>query len=200
MRLLGSHASPYARKVRAFAVEKGIDLPFEAANPMAADSGVPAFNPLGKVPVLVLDDGTSLYDSRVIVEYLDGLGGGPPLIPAAERVAVRKLEALADGVLDAGVLIRLESLRNEGERSAAWVERQSGKVRRGLAALAADLGAREWLAGGRLTLADIACGACLGWLSFRLPQFDWARDHAALAALAQRLAARPSFASTEPSA
>ena len=200
MKLLGSHASPYARKVRACAIERGLELTFEVANPLADDSDVPAFNPLGKVPVLVLDDGRSLYDSRVIVDYLDGLGGAPPLIPSAERVEVRRLEALADGVLDAGVLIRLESLRPEGERSTAWVARQSDKVRRGVAALAAGLGEREWFVEGRLTLADIACGACLGWLSFRLPQFDWQAGHPSLVRLMQRLAARPSFATTAPSA
>ncbi len=200
VKLLGSHASPYARKVRAFAVEKGVELPFEVANPMADDSRVPAFNPLGKVPVLVLGDGRSLYDSRVIVDYLDGFGHGAPLIPAADRIEVRRLEALADGVLDAGVLIRLESLRPGAERSAAWIERQSDKVRRGLAALAADLGDREWYVAGRLTLADIACGACLGWLSFRLPQFGWAAEHPVLARLMQQLAPRPSFATTEPAA
>ena len=198
MKLLGSHASPYARKVRALAIEKGIELPFEVANPMTDDSRVPALNPLGKVPVLVLDDGRSLYDSRVIVEYLDGLGAGPPLIPADDRIEVRRLEALADGVLDAGVLIRLESLRPEAERSAAWIERQSDKVRRGLAALAGDLGEREWYTAGRLTLADLACGACLGWLSFRLPQFDWAGEHPALSGLMRRLGQRPSFATTTP--
>lgn len=200
MKLLGSHASPYARKVRAFAIEKGLVLSFEAANPMADDSSVPAFNPLGKVPVLVLDDGRSLYDSRVIVEYLDGLGAGPPLIPADDRIEVRCLEALADGVLDAGVLIRLESLRPQAERSAAWIERQSDKVRRGLAALAGDLGERDWYTARRLTLADVACGACLGWLSFRLPQFDWAGEYPALAGLMRRLGQRPSFATTEPAA
>ncbi len=200
MKLLGSHASPYARKARAFAIERGIELPFEAVNPMAADTGVTDFNPLGKVPVLVLDDGSSLYDSRVIVAYLDGLGSGPSLIPGEQRIAILRLEALADGVLDAGVLIRLEGLRAEGERSAAWTDRQSEKVRRGLAALAADLGERDWFVAGRPTLADIACGACLGWLAFRLPQFDWARSHPSLAALAQRLAARPSFRTTQPAA
>jgi glutathione S-transferase len=200
MKLLGSHASPYARKVRAFAMEKGIDLPFEVANPMAPDSTVPASNPLGKVPVLIRDDGSPLYDSRVIVEYLDALGSGPLLIPASERVEVRRLEALADGVLDAGVLIRLETLRPEGERSPAWIERQSDKVRRGLAALSAELGARDWFFAGRLTLADVACGACLGWLAFRLPQFDWAAGHPPLSRLMQRLESRPSFATTLPSA
>ena len=148
----------------------------------------------------MLDGDRSLYDSRVIAEYLDEFGSGPRMIPpaATERIEVRRLEALADGLLDAGVLIRLESLRPEGERSAAWIERQSGKVRRGLAALAADLGEREWYVAGRLTLADIACGACLGWLSFRLPHFDWAGEYPTLSGLMRRLGERPSFATTEP--
>jgi glutathione S-transferase len=202
MKLLGSDASPYARKVRALAIEKGIDLEYEVANPMTPDSAVPAWNPLGKIPVLLRDDAAPLYDSRVIAEYLDGFGSGPPMIPpaATERIEVRRLEALADGVLDAGLLIRMESLRPEGERSPAWVERQSDKVRRGLAALDAGLGARDWYVDGRLTLADLACGACLGWLSFRLPQFDWAIRHPSLARLMQRLSARPSFATTAPAA
>ena len=198
MKLIGSHASPYARKVRAFALEKGIDLPFELANPMAPDSPVAVWNPLGKVPVLLRQDGSALYDSRVIVEYLEELGDGPALIPAAQRIEVRRIEALADGVTDAGLLIRFEALRPEHERSPAWVERQADKVRRGLAVLAADLAGRDWYFAGRPTLADLAAGACLAWLRLRLPEFDWAAGHPALAALLARLEDRPSFATTRP--
>jgi glutathione S-transferase len=200
LKLIGSSASPFARKVRIVLAEKRIEYTWEVQNPWAADSTVSDLNPLGKVPVLVLDDGTALYDSRVICEFLDGVSPIGKLIPAGnrERIEVRRWEALADGVVDAGALARAESQRPAHERSAAWSERQMKKVARGLDALETQLGARAYCCGNNLTLADIAVGACLGWLDFRYPKLAWREDRPNLERLAAKLAERPAFAETAP--
>jgi glutathione S-transferase len=122
------------------------------------------------------------------------------LLPAdnRERIEVRRWEALADGVLDAGVLARLEGQRAAGERSQAWIDRQMGKVARGLDAMDIQIGARQWCHGNGFTLADIAVGVCVGWLDFRFPHLEWRKDRPNLARLAVKLAERPSFAETTP--
>lgn len=200
MKLIGSLASPFARKVRIVFAEKKIDYEFEIDNPWKAESVTPDFNPLGKVPVLVLDDGTALYDSRVIVSFLDNASPLGRLLPSGnrERIDVRRWEALADGVVDAGVAARLEGQREPELRNAAWIERQMGKVEAGLAALDSDLGERPWCFGNGFTLADIALGACLGWLEFRHPKLDWREKRANLTRHFAKLSERPSFADTVP--
>lgn len=200
LKLVGSSASPFARKARIVAAEKRIEYTWEVRNPWAADATVSDLNPLGKVPVLVLDDGTALYDSRVICEFLDGASPIGKLVPAGnrERIEVRRWEALADGVVDAAALARQESQRPTHERSASWSERQMTKVARGLDALESQLGARAFCCGNNFTLADIAVGCCLGWLDFRYPSLDWREDRPNLARLAAKLVERPSFADTVP--
>jgi glutathione S-transferase len=200
MKLIGSHASPFARKVRVVLAEKRIDYEFEVDDPWKSDAITPRFNPLGKVPVLVLDDGTTLFDSRVIVSFLDNASPLGRLLPAEnrERVEVRRWEALADGVLDAGIAARVESRREAKLRSAPWIERQMGKVRSGLAAMDSDLGERPWCAGNGFTLADIALGVCLGWLDFRYPKMNWKKDHANLTRTFVKLSERQSFIDTIP--
>jgi glutathione S-transferase len=201
MKLIGSLASPFTRKVRVVLAEKKIDYEFEIDNPWKADAVTPKFNPLGKVPVLVLDDGSAIYDSRVIVAFLDGASPLSRLVPAGprERVEVRRWESLADGVLDAGVAARLENQREAKLRNATWIDRQMGKVSSGLVALDTDLGDKAWCAGSGYTLADIAVGVCLGWLDFRYPKMDWRKDHANLERHFAKLSERPSFAETVPS-
>jgi glutathione S-transferase len=201
MKLLASLASPYTRKVRIVLAEKHIDFDLEVVDVSAADNPVNEHNPLGKVPTLLLDDGTALYDSRVIVEFLDNASPASRLIPEGnrERVAVRRWEALADGVLDAGLLVRYESLRPQGEQSAAWVGKQMAKVRRGLARLDADLGTEDWCHGDRYSLADIALACCLGWLGFRKPGgLDWRAEYSNLARHYDKLMEHPEFAETAP--
>ncbi|MGB5082824.1 MAG: glutathione S-transferase C-terminal domain-containing protein [Burkholderiales bacterium] len=200
MKLIGSLASPFARKVRIVLAEKRIDYDFEIDNPWKPEAVTPRFNPLGKVPVLVLDDGATLFDSRVIVAFLDTTTPIARLLPAEsrERVEVRRWEALADGVLDAGVAARLENQREAKLRSAPWIERQMGKVRAGLAAMDAELGERPWCAGNGFTLADIAVGACLGWLEFRFPKLDWKQEYPNLARHFAKLSERQSFIDTMP--
>jgi glutathione S-transferase len=200
MKLIGSFASPYTRKVRVVLAEKKIDYDFEIDNPWKADAKAAKLNPLGKVPALLLDDGRTLFDSRVIVGFLDSASPIARLVPAGnrERVEARRWEALADGVLDAGVLARLEGQREAKLRSAPWIERQMGKVRAGLAAMDSELGDKPWCVGNGYTLADIALGVCLGWLDFRYPKMDWRKDHANLARVFARLSERQSFIDTVP--
>jgi len=200
MKLIGSLPSPYTRKVRIVLAEKKIDYDFEIDNPWKADARAAKLNPLGKVPVLELDDGRTLFDSRVIVGFLDNASPISRLVPAEnrERVEARRWEALADGVLDAGVLARLEGQREAKLRNAPWIERQMGKVRAGLAALDSELGDKPWCVGNGYTLADIALGVCLGWLDFRYPKMDWRKDQANLARAFAKLSERQSFSDTLP--
>jgi len=207
MKLIGSTTSPFARKVRIVLAEKKLDYQFVQEDVWASDE-ILKVNPLGKVPALVMEGGQdsitgSMFDSRVIVEYLDTLSPVGKLIPekGRERAEVRTWEALADGVLDAGILVRLEktwSGRSEAQRSAAWVDRQMSKVQGGLAAMDQALGDKSWCAGNHFTLADIALGCCLGWLSFRFPELSWPEQHTNLARHLDKLAQRPSFQDTAP--
>jgi len=200
MKLIASLTSPFARKVRIVLLEKKIDCPLEEVQPWVPDSHVIDHNPLGKVPVLVLDDGSSLFDSRVIVEYLDTISPVSRILPQEKRalVATRRWEALADGVCDAAAAIVIEQRRPAAQQSEDWIHRQMQKVERGLAMLAHDLGERHWCNGENYSLADIALGVCLGYLDFRFPALQWKERHPNLAALQQRLATRPSFHETEP--
>ena len=201
MKLLGGPISPYTRKVRIVLAEKKIECEFEIADVNPPENPVNALNPLGKVPTLVMDDGTALFDSRVIVEFLDNVSPIARLIPDdnRERVAVRRWEALADGCLDAGLLARYESVRPKKEQSAAWASKQTGKLKRGLAAIAGELGERAWCHGDRYTLADIAVACCLGWVDFRKPAgIDYRSEYPALARFYDKLMERPAFADTAP--
>jgi glutathione S-transferase len=201
MKLLGSPASPYTRKVRIVLAEKKIDCDFEVADVNPPENPVNALNPLGKVPTLVLDDGTALFDSRVIVEFLDAVSPISRLIPDdnRDRVAVRRWEALADGTLDAGLLIRYEGLRPKKEQGEVWIAKQKGKLERGLALMAAELGEKPWCHGDRYSLADIALGSCLGWVEFRKPAgVDWRAQYANLVRHYDKLMERQAFSDTVP--
>ena len=201
MKLLSAPASPYSRKVRIVLAEKRLECDIQRVDVQPSVNPVNEHNPLGKIPTLLLDDGTAIYDSRVIVEFLDNMTANSRLIPQdnRERIAVRRWEALADGVLDAGLLIRYESLRPEAERSATWVDKQAARIRRGLALMETELGTRAWCQGERYTLADIALGCCVGWLGFRKPAgIDWRTDYPGLARHYDKLMERPAFADTVP--
>jgi glutathione S-transferase len=200
MKLLGSLTSPYVRKARVVLAEKKIEYTFELDNPWDENSRVPDANPLGKVPVLVLEDASTLFDSRVIVEFLDSVSPLSRLIPAGnrEKIEVKRWEALADGILDAATTVVLERRRPSKQRSEATIKRQMAKIERGVAVMSRDLGDKPWCKGNAFTLADIACGVALGYLDFRHDQFDWRVLHQNLAKLAAKLAERPSFADTVP--
>lgn len=201
MKLFASLTSPYARKVRIVLAEKRItDCEMVLDNPWSADTQVHEFNPLGKIPVLVLDDGSSLFDSRVIVEYLDTLTPVTRLLPenTRQRIQVKRWEALADGVADAAVAVGQERKRPEAQRSKELVVRQEQKIFRGLEAMSEELGERNWCSGEFCTLADIAVGCALGYLDLRFPEIEWRTAHANLGRLAAKLATRPSFQDTVP--
>lgn len=202
MKLLASLTSPYARKIRIILAEKGLPFELVVDSPWEANTRVPETNPLGKVPALITDEGETFFDSPVIAAYLETLGAAPALLPADAlgAVRVRQTEALADGLTDAAVAALLESRRPDGERSDREIARQLEKVERALAELARRAARGPWLDGDTLQLGDIAAGAALGYLDFRFPHIDWRTPRPALAALAARLAARPSFATTLPPA
>jgi len=201
MKLIGSHTSPYVRKVRVVLAEKKLDYHFELENVWVPETTIQQLNPLGKVPCLIMEDGYVMQDSRVIVEYLDTLTPVCKLLPpnGRERADIKCWEALADGVLDAGVLVRLErTLRPAAQQSEAWIERQLKKVVLGLAAMSERLEDAAWCAGNHYSLADVAVGCCLGWLSFRFPEIDWRGAHPNLGKLFDKLSERASFKDTIP--
>jgi len=200
MKLVTSLTSPYGRKVRVVLLEKKIPFQLQVENPWAPDSVVPGLNPLGKVPVLVLEDGVSVFDSRVIVEYLDHVSPVGHLIPVEPkiRMGVRGVEALADGVTDAAVAVYLERKRPPEQQSSDWLVLQEKTLFRGLEALSEALGEKPWYLDKNMTLADIACGCMLGYLDLRFPEIDWRTAHPNLARLADMLATRASFKETVP--
>ena len=202
MKLIGSLSSPYVRKVRIVMAEKKLDFQLELEDVWANDKILKS-NPLGKVPCLVLSGGEAVFDSRVIVEYLDTRSPVSRLIPegSRERIEVRTWEALADGITDAAILARLEQTwpgRTAEQRSQAWVDRQMGKIDACLGAISTGLADKPWCSGIHLSLADIAVGCALGYLDFRFPAVAWREPHANLAKLADKLFARQSFIDTLP--
>ena len=202
MKLIGSLTSPYVRKVRIVMAEKKLDYQFEEADVWGNDD-ILASNPLGKVPCLVMEGGEAVFDSRVIVEYLDARSPLARLIPEPnrERTEVRTWEALADGIIDAAILARLEAHwpgRTAEQRSQAWIDRQLVKVRASLTAISTGLAEKPWCSGIHMTLADIAVGCALNYLSFRFPDIAWRDDHPNLARLADKLNARQSFIESLP--
>jgi len=203
MKLIGSLTSPYVRKVRIVMAEKKLDYEFVSEDVWSAATTIAESNPLGKVPCLVMEGSEALYDSRVIVEYLDALSPVGKLIPGTgrERAGVKTWEALADGVLDAAILARLEATwagRSDEQRSSAWIDRQLGKVRAAVQSMADGLGDQPFCSGVHFSLSDISVGVALGYLDFRFPEIDWRTPHPALHKLFDKLMQRQSFADTLP--
>jgi len=200
MKLVTSLTSPYGRKVRVVLLEKKIPFQLQVENPWLPDSPVSSLNPLGKVPVLVLEGGESVFDSRVIVEYLDHVSPVAHLIPSEPktRMIVRGVEALADGVTDAAVALFLEKKRASEQQSRDWLTLQEKTLFRGLEALSEALGEKPWYLGNSMTLADVACGCTLGYLGLRFSDIDWRTAHPNLAKLFDKLMARASFQDTVP--
>lgn len=207
MKLLYTINSPYARKVRIVAAEKHIEMALEEVVLAAPDCPVKQYNPLGKVPVLVLPDGDSLYDSRVIVEYLDNRTPLAHLIPQdlGAKIRVRRFEALADGVCDAAVATMLEQRKPADKQDAATIERQMGKVKLGLQALNDELehgkgvGKNHWCVNGTFSLADIAVGCMLGYVNLRFGDvINFVAGYPNLERLNVALLKRPSFKNSMP--
>ena len=203
MKLIGSLTSPYVRKVRIVLAEKKLDCQFVLEDVWSADTQMARYNPLGKVPCLLMEGGDALFDSRVIVEYLDTLSPVGKLIPTQgrERAEVKTWEALADGVLDAAILARLEATwagRTEAQRSDVWVERQMSKIHASLSAMSRSLGDKVFCSGIHLSLSDVAVGCALGYLDFRFPAIEWRSTYPNLTKLSDKLALRQSFVDTRP--
>ena len=200
MKLVGSLTSPYVRKVRIVLAENNIGYDFDVDIPWNVGSHVPEYNPLGKVPVLIMDDGAALFDSRVIVEYLDSTSSTLRLIPESnrDRIMVKRWEALADGICDAAATIFLERKRPDTLQSLEWIARQQKKVALGLEAAARELSDKKWCEGNAYTLADIALCCTLGFLVFRFPEIEWRNTFPNLANLADTLEGRASFMETVP--
>ncbi|PLZ03307.1 glutathione S-transferase [Burkholderia sp. WAC0059] len=201
MKLIGSLGSPFVRKARIVLAEKKIDYRFELDDVWGEQASIHDFNPLGQVPCLVMEDGEAVFDSRVICEYVDTLSPVGKLIPPSgrERLEVRCWEALADGVLDAAVAVRLENvLRAPEQRSESWLARQQRKIDEGLIAMSQGFGSKTWCAGNRYTLADVALGCALGYLDFRMPGLDWRERYPNLERHFAKLSQRQSFIDTVP--
>lgn len=201
MKLIGTYPSPFVRKVRIVLLEKKIDCEFVIDSPWKDGNQISHHNPLGKIPVLILDDETVVYDSRVIAEHLDAGTPNNKLIPASgrERTLVKRWEALGDGMCEAAIAMMLERKRRDGERSEGWIKRQHEKLNLALDALEAGMAdTPSWLHGNSFTLADVAVGTALFYIDFRLPDITWRTDHPKLADYAARLSQRPSFAETIP--
>ncbi|MCB1378855.1 MAG: glutathione S-transferase [Alphaproteobacteria bacterium] len=202
MKLLHSPVSPYVRKVMITLHEKGQaeNVELVSFSPIMPTDPIPQItehNPLGKVPTLILPDGTRMVDSRVISEYLDHRFGGPRLFPeaAAERWDALTLMSIADGVPDAGILVMLENvLRPEEARNAAWIKGQMTKVHNAVAAIEA----RVDPASDRFQIGDVATICALGWLDFRMPDLNWRDGHARLADWYETRSQRPSVLATMP--
>jgi len=203
MKLIGAITSPYVRKVRIVMAEKKLDYQFVQEDVWSAETRIGASNPLGKVPCLVMEGGEAVFDSRVIVEYLDTLSPVGKLIPPSgrERAEVKTWEALADGLLDAAILARLEANwpgRSEEQRSQAWIDRQMGKIDGALRSMSQGLGDKPFCSGIHFSLSDVAAGCALGYLDFRFPQIDWRGSYPNLVRLSDKLALRQSFSDTLP--
>ena len=202
MKLIGALTSPYVRKVRIVLAEKKLDYQLVLEDVWGSDRILES-NPLGKVPCLVMEGGEAVFDSRVIVEYADMMSPLHRLIPATgrERAEVRTWEALADGVCDAAISMRLEQNwagRSDEQRCQAWIERQLSRVHSALGAMSKGLGDKAYCTGIHPNLADIAVGVSLGYLDFRFPGIDWRSSHPKLSALYEKLMLRQSFVDTKP--
>jgi len=203
MKLIGSPTSPYVRKVCIVMAEKKLDYRMVAEEVWSANTTIHASNPLGKVPCLVLEGGEALFDSRVIVEYLDTLSPVGKLIPTngRERAEVKTWEALSDGLLDAALLARMEAVwphRPPEQRSQAWIDRQLHKISEALRAMSQGLAEKPYCSGAHLSLSDIAVGCALGYLDFRFPHIQWRSAHPNLDKLHEKLLQRQSFIDSLP--
>jgi glutathione S-transferase len=199
MKLLGTNTSPYTRKVRLVLLEKNIPHEYLVDAPREAGSLAARANPLGRIPALILDDETCVFDSPVIAEYADTLNNALILIPRSDalaRMRVKRWEALADGIMDSAVVVRTERIRPEEKQEAGNITRHNDAVTRALAYAAELLGKREWCEGTSITLADLALVSALVYLDLRQPERDWRSTLPDLAAWYARISARPSVRAT----
>ena len=199
LQLISATPSPYARKVRIALAEKGIAFELLTEVPWNDTTSTPKFNPLEKLPVLILGDGASVYESNYILQYLELKYPTPPMLPADVDgiLAARKLEVLCDGVCDALVLTFFERMRGDGA-SSEWTARQRRKIDGGVKEMARLVGEGDWAVGDRFSLGDIAAGTLVGYMTVRFPELPWRTQYPNLAALSDRLEQRPSFKNSVP--
>jgi len=200
MKLLYTPNSPYARKVRIVAMEKHIDVTLQEVVLSDPDCPIHQYNPLGKVPTLILDDDDVIYDSRVIAEFLDHRTPIAHLIPqdTTSKIAVRRWEALADGICDAAIAAMMEQRKPLEQQSKGLIDKQLGKVTAGLEVLNKDIAKKKWCVNETFSLADIALGCMLAYVDFRHKQLNWQDCYPALAKHYSILIKRPSFKETMP--
>jgi glutathione S-transferase len=195
MKLIGSTTSPYVRKARLVLLEKNIPHTYVIDPPSEPNSEVYRVNPLGRIPALILDDGTCVFDSTVIAEYVDTLNDTPILIPrndALARMRVKRGESLADGIMDSAIVVRMERIRPEEKQEHGNIDLHYSAITRTLEHIAGQLGQSKWCIGNSITLADLALVAALVYLDLRQPERDWRNAHPNLAAWFNRLVTRPS--------
>lgn len=199
MKLLGTDTSPYVRKARLVLLEKNIPHAYLIDPPREPGSQVARANPLGRIPALILDDETCVFDSPVIAEYADTLNDNPVLIPrndALARMRVKRWEALADGIMDSAVVVRVESMRPPDKQDAGAISRHNDAITRAMAYAADQLGQREWCEGASITLADLAMASMLIYLDLRQADRNWRGAHSNLAAWFARISQRASVRAT----
>lgn len=200
LKLISATPSPYARKVRIALAEKGIPFELQTEVPWHGTTETPRYNPLEKLPVLILENGEAVYESRYILEYLEAKYPDPPLLPADvdAMLLARKFEVLCDGTCDAFVLMFFEQMRDKDRQSPEWIARQRRKVDGGMREIARLVGDRDYAVGDGFTLGDIAAGTVAGYLTVRWPDYPWRDQYPSLAAYADRIERRPSFRDTVP--
>jgi glutathione S-transferase len=199
-KLISATPSPYARKVRIALLEKGIPFELVTEVPWDSTTSTPRYNPLEKLPILILDDGSTVYDSCFILQYLELKYPQCPLLPADVdgKLAARRFEVLCDGICDAVLLTFFERMRSEEVQSQEWLQRQRRKIDGGVREMAHLVGDSRFAVGSDFSLGDIAVGTALGYLSVRFKEFDWAGRYPNLAKFSKRIETRPSFAGTFP--
>lgn len=199
-KLLSATPSPYARKVRIALAEKGIPFELVTEVPWDSTTSTPKYNPLEKLPVLIADDGTSVYESRFILEYLELKHPTPSMLPRDVDgiIAAKRLEVLCDGICDALILQFFERQRAQGAQSAEWIARQKRKVDGGLKEMARLVGVREFAVGPSFGLGDIAVATVVGYIGVRWPDMGLREAHPNLARFSDRMEQRPSLQNSRP--
>ncbi len=199
MKLIGSYTSPFVRKISVILLEKGITFEFINEMPYNAENGVAKYNPLGKVPALVTDNGECWSDSPIIAQYIELLDIAPAMVPRDAKAALqmRQLESLADGIMDAGLVSVREQARPAAQQSPDELLRQREKITRSLDALE-EYAANGTLKADELNLATIAVACAVGYLNFRHVSPGWCATRPHLVKLVEALFQRDSFARTEP--
>ncbi|MFY9259510.1 MAG: glutathione S-transferase N-terminal domain-containing protein [Gallionella sp.] len=198
MKLLGTQASPYVRKVRLVLLEKNISHDYIVDAPRDPGSLAARVNPLARVPALILEDDFCVFDSPVITDYVDTLNDTPILIPhdPRARLRVKRWEALADGIMDAAVIVQVEHLRVTEHQKPGVFKVHNRTISHALDYAAQSLGENTWFEGEAISLADLALVSALLYLDLRQSERDWRTAHPNLAAWFERIHARPSVQAT----